>query len=354
MIRNERLRIPEEGYKRGGKVKGKKKAKRKVTAKHKPRGKRVTLPPLTTGSMGIGQGSYQATVAPPSGGAVFQAPSYFRAVGSSDNYAVVPPVLKEFIKQQEKMWEDLKRGKATVDGTPMADVAGATPVAGTTAKPKAKVSKADLMAILKERRAKKKEEEESKEAVVGGGESPYAFAPASGDVMKPVDAVIDAPSSSFAPLHASPPDDLSQSASASSAVASSASSSGRVSPQVSESEEEEDGEEVGAGGAPLLPAQPVVESLAVRTARRYEDTSKIDLLSGDTLTGLATSLGIQTSKKEGGVKKRLYSSEELRKILKERVLSLLTGGSQEKVGRPVVKRVFPSSSSSSSSSSGAF
>jgi hypothetical protein len=126
MIRNERLRIPEEdGYKKGGRVKGKKKAKkgtkkRNITGKTR-RGKKMVLPQLTTGSLGTGVGSYQATIGAGGAGAgAFQAPSYFRAVGSSEQYGVVPPVLKEFVEQQKKMWEQFKTKTpdATPDATP--------------------------------------------------------------------------------------------------------------------------------------------------------------------------------------------------------------------------------------------
>jgi len=321
MIRNERLHVPEEGYKRGGKVKGKKakakaKAKRKVTGKAK-RGKKTTLPPLTTGSMGLGQGSYQAVVAP-SGGA-FQAPSYFRAVGSSEQYASVPPVLREFVKQQEKMWEDLKKGRATVDGTPMEDVAKATPV----------------LAPMRGREQQREEKDEA-EDIVGGGGLPYAFAPASGEVMKPTDAMIDAPSSSYAPLLASPPDDLSQSASASSAVASSASSASQEEEEagVAPPSEEQEDEEIAHTLAKRLAKQGITSPHKLDFSQLY-DKGRVEVMAQD--------LGIKLPDMDGGKRVRRWKD-----VPKRHIADMIFARIGTYLPTP------SSSSSSSSSSSGAW
>lgn len=203
-----------DGYKRGGKVKkGKKVKKVKKVVRRKSTAKRA-LPPLTTGTLGTGTGSYQATIGTGAGsGGAFQAPSYFRAVGSSEQYGVVPPVLREFIEQQKKMLDDIKKNPPKQKSPPALPPSSApvpAPVPAPVYSSSGQIRRGTgAYSIL---------------SSGSGSGSPSYFPPASGASMKPNDANIDSPSSNYVPLRASRPDDLSVSAAMASTVASSASS----------------------------------------------------------------------------------------------------------------------------------
>ena len=207
-----------DGYKRGGKVKKGKKVKKvkkvKKDGRRKSTAKRA-LPPLTTGTLGTGTGSYQATIGTGTGsGGAFQAPSYFRAVGSSQEYGVVPPVLREFIEQQKKMLDDIKK-KSPPALPPSSAPASASAPASTPAP----VSSSYYSSSGQVRRGT------GASSILSSAPAPSYFPPASGASMNPKDVNIDSPSSNYVPLRASRPDDLSASASMASAVASYASSS---------------------------------------------------------------------------------------------------------------------------------
>lgn len=112
-VRSERLRLPEEevAYKKGGRVKGKKKAKKpkKPTAKRRratgkrSRGEALKYMPLggalpTTGMSSTVFGAPQA-------------PSYFRAVQPDQTYANIPDVLKGLVSSQEKLFKEITARK---------------------------------------------------------------------------------------------------------------------------------------------------------------------------------------------------------------------------------------------------
>jgi hypothetical protein len=124
MIRNERLRLPEEdGYKKGGRVrvsleitakvkrkKGKKAKKkgRKATGKRARGGEAMKYVPLggalpTTGMSSTVFGAPQA-------------PSYFRAVLPQQEYANMPDVLKKLKEGQESIMKEFEKRKAQVEG----------------------------------------------------------------------------------------------------------------------------------------------------------------------------------------------------------------------------------------------
>jgi hypothetical protein len=198
-----------ECYKRGGKAKKPKKPKTKKAKKaNKTKSRMAMAPPvLGMGSLGVGQGSYTST---PVTSGTFAGPSYFRAVGPSDQMAVVPPVLRDFVEQQKKLWEDLKRGKPME--TPPAPVASSS--SSTPDVPPIHIPERAVNSPIYGMATPGRGSPELFAPVMRG----YDFPPASGLQMVPEDRILDAPNSQFIPLHGDRPESLSESAAMSSYV----------------------------------------------------------------------------------------------------------------------------------------
>jgi hypothetical protein len=110
-VRSERLRLPEEevGYKKGGRVKGKKKAKkpkksRKATGKRRATGKRSRGEAMRYAPLG---GALPTTGMSSTVFGAPQTPSYFRAIQPDQQYANIPAVLKGLVSSQEKLFKEL-------------------------------------------------------------------------------------------------------------------------------------------------------------------------------------------------------------------------------------------------------
>jgi len=120
--RDERLRLPEEdGYKEGGRVKRKTKAKKGKKEKKPTKAKKRVR--KATGKRARGEAMKYV----PLGGALpttgmsstvfgaIQEPSYFRAVLPQQEYANIPDVLKTLKEGQESIMKELEKRKAQVE-----------------------------------------------------------------------------------------------------------------------------------------------------------------------------------------------------------------------------------------------
>lgn len=119
-VRSERLRLPEEevGYKKGGRVKGKKKAKkpkksRKATGKRRATGKRSRGEAMRYAPLG---GALPTTGMSSTVFGAPQTPSYFRAIQPDQQYANIPAVLKGLVSSQEKLFKELSTRRQQEEG----------------------------------------------------------------------------------------------------------------------------------------------------------------------------------------------------------------------------------------------
>jgi len=331
MIRNERLRVPEEGYKKGGRVKGKKSKKskkskgirqsvrqsvlvnvqtgpppkkRRATGKRKATGKGAPGPPPQKGAPSTtGMGSL--VFGPP------QAPSYFRAVApDQQTFATLPGSLKslqegqtktlkmlEYFDERGKKQEEINReyleefemrprAKTSARISPISSQGsiGQSPIQtlNTLQERVPSIPSAPVTSSVPSRfiasPSYDSPYESDSEPYRGADESIPRQAPASGDDMKAEAVVFGGSHSAFIPIRASPPESVSD------AVDRASQPSSSIAPMAPRRERPR-------------PAQPVPPVAPPKKQRpQYGGQVKpnpYEITSIDALKKLATSLGIK-------------------------------------------------------------